>query len=469
MKRFKFLSVIVLAVISLCFAAVTASAASEVSSAQSYSSLTRVSLSAPSESGVSRTYRIVLPSSGRIKFYADKFAASDKSKYSILGSKGNELVTGKLISLKEKTLRFKGSGTYYLKISLAAGESMQNLLYTYTSDSAINETHSVAVEKNDSIDAQRYVRNFSSDYKWIVTNFRVSTIKNGQICALKAGSNTIEAFSTKGDHVKINVFVTDSASNGMKIQGANMIWIGDSFSYTYSYSDGKEYPDHEIVWSMSGNGSVSKTGKLSTLGKGDAVVTVTDKTSGQSASMTVHFIGSVSDVDFVPMINGIAIANKTYPVPASYAPGLDKEAKAAYDRMVADAAKQGLSFNIISSYRSYQKQVQTYNHWVSVYGKAEADRCSARPGFSEHQLGLAIDVNSCYTSFANTKEGKWLAKNCWKYGFILRYPTVESEKITGYIYEPWHIRYLGTDLAKTVYKSGLTLEEYLGIDSYYRQ
>ena len=105
---------------------------------------------------------------------------------------------------------------------------------------------------------------------------------------------------------------------------------------------------------------------------------------------------------------------------------------------------------------------------MNLYGKEQAERVSARPGYSEHQLGLAIDVNSCYYDFADTAEAKWLAKNCCKYGFILRYPSYASEKITGYAYEPWHIRYLGKELAKKVFDSGLTLEEYLGIDSRYR-
>ena len=147
---------------------------------------------------------------------------------------------------------------------------------------------------------------------------------------------------------------------------------------------------------------------------------------------------------------------------------MDPAALAAFDRLAADAAKDGLNIFIISSYRSYTKQQYTYQNWVNIYGQKEADRISARPGFSEHQLGLAIDVNSCYFAFAETKEAEWLDKNCYKYGFILRYPSFESEKYTGYAYEPWHIRYVGTELAKKISDSGKTLEQYLGITSYYR-
>ncbi len=469
MKTLKKISVIAVLILSLCFAATASYAASDLTTAQQYNPLSRASMSASSGKAETRTLRVYLPSAGKITFYADKFSVSDKSTYSILSSKGADLLTSRLSTLKGKTIKFLGGGTYYFRFSLTAGDNIANLLYTYDSDNAFDETHSIALRKGETVPVKKYVKSFKSNYMYIVSNVRIATVKNGQISAIKPGNNTIEAFSSTGEHVKINVFVSDSVSSGIEIQGANMIWKGESFNYTYSYTDGKTYTDHEIVWSVSGNGTVTKKGKLTANAKGDAVLTVTDKTAGMSSSMTVHFISDASEVDFVPTINGIQIANKTYPLPSDYDPGLDKDTLAAYNKMAADAAKEGLSFNIISSYRSYNKQVQTYNHWKSLYGKAEADRCSARPGFSEHQLGLAIDVNSCYTSFAYTKEGKWLAKNCWKYGFILRYPSVAAEKITGYIYEPWHIRYVGTELAKKLYQSGQTLEEYLGVDSYYRQ
>ena len=106
--------------------------------------------------------------------------------------------------------------------------------------------------------------------------------------------------------------------------------------------------------------------------------------------------------------------------------------------------------------------------YVKRSGKAEADRYSARPGHSEHQTGLAFDLNSIDMTFADTDECAWVNKHCAEYGFIIRYPK-GSESITGYMYEPWHLRYLGTETAKKVYDSGLTLEEYLGIDSKYAE
>ena len=142
--------------------------------------------------------------------------------------------------------------------------------------------------------------------------------------------------------------------------------------------------------------------------------------------------------------------------------------RTAFRRLKADAAKQGINIFAISDYRSYDYQKKVYAGWVSLYG-SEADNISARPGNSEHQLGLAIDVNSLDYSFGVTAEGKWLRAHCAEYGFVIRYPSHESKKYTGYSYEPWHIRYLGVDTATKVYESGLCLEEYLGVDSKYSE
>ena len=171
-------------------------------------------------------------------------------------------------------------------------------------------------------------------------------------------------------------------------------------------------------------------------------------------------------IDGITYVDGILIANKTYSLPSSYDPGLKSETQTAFNEMAAAAAKDGIYLFIISGYRSYWTQNYTYNYFVSERGRALADQVSARPGHSEHQTGLACDVNTTANSFAGTPEARWLEANCYKYGFIIRYPK-GKEDITGYIYEPWHVRYLGKDLAKKVTDSGLCLEEYLGITSYY--
>lgn len=170
----------------------------------------------------------------------------------------------------------------------------------------------------------------------------------------------------------------------------------------------------------------------------------------------------------ITYVNGILIANKTYSLPKDYNPGkILPDAQAAFNTMLADAKKAGLSLSICSGFRSYDYQNQLYNGYVARDGKAAADTYSARAGHSEHQTGLAMDINYASSAFTNTPEAKWLAANCYKYGFILRYPK-GKENITGYMYESWHVRYLGKQLAKEVYDSGLTLEEFLCIDSKYK-
>jgi len=142
------------------------------------------------------------------------------------------------------------------------------------------------------------------------------------------------------------------------------------------------------------------------------------------------------------------------------------------ENMVNDAKKDGVAFDLESGYRSYNFQVTLYNSYVQQQGKAVADSQSARPGFSEHQTGLAADLGgkskpvcNVETCYADTPEGKWLAANAYKYGFIIRYPS-DKAHVTGYIYEPWHIRYIGTDLATELHNIHVeTLEEFFGLGS----
>ncbi len=167
-------------------------------------------------------------------------------------------------------------------------------------------------------------------------------------------------------------------------------------------------------------------------------------------------------------INGVLIVNKSYPLPKDYNPGLDPTCKSQFDLLSKAASAEGLNIWLASGFRSYERQKTIYNNYVSWYGQAKTDTLSARPGHSEHQTGLAIDVNSVTDSFGSTPEAAWLAAHAHEFGFIIRYPK-GKEHITGYKYEPWHIRYLGVDMATTIYNSGLTLEEYFGITSCYAE
>lgn len=187
-----------------------------------------------------------------------------------------------------------------------------------------------------------------------------------------------------------------------------------------------------------------------------------DSVSRSANGYEIKTVGGVTYVD------GVLVANKTYGLPASYyTGGLTGECDRAYDALKAAAAKAGYSLYISSGFRDYETQEVIYNRYVANDGKANADRYSARPGHSEHQTGLAIDLNGVSDSFGDTPTGKWVAAHCHEYGFILRYPK-GKEAQTGYMYEPWHIRYVGKTAAANIAASGLCLEEYYGITSEYQ-
>lgn len=176
---------------------------------------------------------------------------------------------------------------------------------------------------------------------------------------------------------------------------------------------------------------------------------------------------STEVVDGVTYIDGILIVNKTYSLPKSYNYGLTDETLKAFNKMRTAAAKDNISLEIASGFRSYEEQETLYKEYSAENGQKEADTYSARAGYSEHQSGMAIDVNGADFSMVGQKDMKWLEKHCSEYGFIIRFPK-GKESITGYSYEPWHIRYVGKKTAKEMKKQGLCLEEYLGVDSEYK-
>ncbi len=145
---------------------------------------------------------------------------------------------------------------------------------------------------------------------------------------------------------------------------------------------------------------------------------------------------------------------------------MDKEAALALEEMFNAAKADGITLLGVSGYRSYEIQKSVYESNVKRNGQSHADKYSARPGASEHQTGLAMDMlsteySSLNAGFENTKAFKWLEANAYKYGYILRYPS-GKESITGYNYEPWHYRYVGKEASEEITKNKLTLEEYLG-------
>ncbi len=184
--------------------------------------------------------------------------------------------------------------------------------------------------------------------------------------------------------------------------------------------------------------------------------------------------------DTLPAINlntNYLLVNKFYYLDSNYIPEnlelldssyaksgiyLVKEAKDNIERLINDAKNDGMNIRVISAYRSYSYQENLYNNYVKNDGVEMADTYSARPGYSEHQTGLVVDVTRAYdnfNNFENTDEYNWMLENAANYGFILRYPK-DKEDITTYSFEAWHYRYVGVELAQKIKASNLTFDEY---------
>lgn len=168
------------------------------------------------------------------------------------------------------------------------------------------------------------------------------------------------------------------------------------------------------------------------------------------------------------IIDGILIVNKNFGLPNNYGNGITQEAMNAFNKMSEDAKAANINLYIASGFRNYNYQQQLLANYVDDYGN-DANRFSSTAGHSEHQTGLSMDIGGSDTSiwvndaFCNTTEYKWLKENSYKYGFIIRYPE-NKENITGYIFEPWHYRYVGTELSTYLTENSLTLEEYFEIN-----
>lgn len=230
--------------------------------------------------------------------------------------------------------------------------------------------------------------------------------------------------------------------------------------------------------------SSTGTGQASTgteSGQADAVMAIRSQNALQATVKEEDGTAVVTNAEA-----NMVVVNKKRSLPIGYVPGdlvepqvpfsfegphekrqMRKEAADALEKLFAGAQKDGIELRAVSGYRSYKRQVSIFNNNVKTKGQAYASQVSAVPGTSEHQTGLAIDVsspsvgNALEQTFGASKEGKWLAKHAPEYGFIIRYMK-GKEDVTGYVYEPWHIRYVGEDIAEDITKQGLTLEEYFG-------
>lgn len=225
-----------------------------------------------------------------------------------------------------------------------------------------------------------------------------------------------------------------------------------------------------LIWSKYNDyiSYIKKEYKGKNINYGSVVSIINTKTNYKTYTHTVE----------TDMNKGYGIlVNKYYSLPDKYAPddivemsnayaypdnSIRKEVYDAFKEMSKGAKEMGIILIVNSSYRNYESQKKIYDEYADKKGEEYADSVAARPNYSEHQTGLALDIftpGAGMKNFEQTDAYKWLLDNSYKYGFILRYPK-GKENLTGYSYESWHYRYLGKDLAKKVFDSGLTFEEY---------
>ncbi len=244
------------------------------------------------------------------------------------------------------------------------------------------------------------------------------------------------------------IFFTDSYNNQV-IAGNE----SDEYEYEYYYNDSDDTEEDMYSISDSDESVTEESPKIDT--DPESIMVFVNKeyslpddyVPSDLTRPDVRFYGSYSD-------------DKRY---------LRAEASDALEDMFSAAEEDGIILYGVSGYRSYDRQKEIYNNNIVQRGSTATNKVSAAPGHSEHQTGLAIDISNaslgCTLSeeFGESDEGRWVAKNCARYGYIIRYPK-NKQSITGYSYEPWHIRYVGKKLARYLSKNDITFEEYLGYE-----
>ncbi len=319
---------------------------------------------------------------------------------------------------------------------------------------------------------------------WTSSDEKIATVsKDGLIKGIAAGKCTVTVTSAENSKISSTVNVTVTEKKKPKVTDITLSFyeatmtVGQSVMPTVTMIPWNADTLEEI-WKSNNEAvaTVNEKGVITARAEGTCTITVTaasDKSISRDIKIIVESEEKIEEEEDDPRIerdasgaayiNGILIVNKKYALPSDYNPGgLTSECAQAFEELRKGAADDDINLFIVSGFRSYETQRELYNGYVNTYGQEVADTFSARPGHSEHQAGLAIDCNNASDSFIGTPEAEWLAENCWDYGFIIRYPQ-GKESITGYKYEPWHIRYVGYEFAQEIRSSGLTIEEYFDI------
>lgn len=346
--------------------------------------------------------------------------------------------------------------TYKDKITIEVGEDIPTIKdYLYKNNDKIKDITWKDIDNSDSkiYKVGTYIGTFTYKGEEKEVKLIVKDTKSPEINGVK--DIEVLAFTTKPDLLS-EITADDNSKEEIKVEvkGEYNIEIPGEYNLSYVAKDssGNEIiKEFKVIVKENENVKISKTSKGNTI---------------------KNYYG-------ITYIDDVIVVNKTYSLPSNFAPNnlvtingyikVVDYVKNAFNELKSDASSIGLNIYASSGYRSYSDQKYIYNNYVKMDGQEKADTYSARAGYSEHQTGLAIDVNTIDMTFDNTEESIWLKENCYRYGFIIRYPK-NKDSITGYMYEPWHIRYVGKELAKKLYNDGqwITLEEYYGIESKYK-
>ncbi len=325
-----------------------------------------------------------------------------------------------------------------------SSSSSSSTVESSTSSSSSSSSTSSSVETSSSSVAESSSSSSSTPAS--------STASSSSVASSKPVSSTVEIRPTEIPDIppenvsEINENTVVAENDEIRIEKDSALRLNSEMELNGDlYVEGKLFIEESA--------KISGTGTIHVVNSFDDIICIGTVTAKIDAPEPV-------EIDGVTYVGGVLVANKKYSLPKDFGSGLSKDLNAAVKAMRADS---GFKMPIISGFRSYELQERVFASWCAKDGEEVARTYSAVPGHSEHQTGLAADITSCMASYANTAEAKWLAENCYKYGCIIRYPA-DKVAITGYIYEPWHIRYLGKSTAKLVHDSGLCLEEFLEID-----
>lgn len=388
-----------------------------------------------------------------------------------------------LYGINKQTNKSEFIATKHLEegnIIIVPNEEYKKYILVYVPISEISiEENTLNLFQNESLKLKFKVKPDNATNKIVNIEYDETMLKiteDGSIIGIKEGESEIILQAENNKVNKIIKVNTKIKTEGIEVASEKIELIeGESKT-----ADAKILPEtvtEKTLNYKSINEEIAKVdenGTITAIKEGETTIVITSKAEPIQTREIFVTVKNKEDIQNLNLaanndsiqknyVKGVLVVNKKYSLPSNYNPGTNQEALQAFNDMKAAASQNGISLWIVSGFRSYQTQTSIYNRNVGLYGEETANTFSAKPGQSEHQTGLAFDINSTKWSFAETKEAKWLAEHCHEYGFIIRYPQGKQD-ITGYVYEPWHIRYVGKSLAPKIKESGLCLEEYLGIN-----